>query len=64
VLLDGAARRGLLTWDEFAVAWWRMVRRVVLGDGARASVRRGGLDRGAPLPATLSPFGLRFSVSA
>jgi cytochrome P450 len=28
-----------------------------------ASVRGGGLDPGAPLPATLSPFGLRFSVS-
>jgi cytochrome P450 len=34
-LLHHAARRGLLTWDDFAVAWWRMVRRVVLGDGAR-----------------------------
>ncbi len=26
---------GVLTWDAFAVAWWRMVRRVVLGSGAR-----------------------------
>jgi cytochrome P450 len=27
--------RPLLSWDQFAPAWWRMVRRVVLGDGAR-----------------------------
>jgi Cytochrome P450 len=27
-------RSGSLTWDEFAAGWWRMVRRVVLGDGA------------------------------
>ncbi|WP_413450777.1 cytochrome P450 [Georgenia phoenicis] len=26
---------GELTWDSFAVAWWRIVRRIVLGDGAR-----------------------------
>jgi cytochrome P450 len=32
----GAARRaGQLTWDVFAPGWWRLVRRVVLGDGAR-----------------------------
>ena len=26
---------GLLAWDDFIVAWWRVVRRVVLGDAAR-----------------------------
>ncbi|HEY0777947.1 MAG TPA: cytochrome P450 [Gemmatirosa sp.] len=26
---------GVMDWDAFAVAWWRAVRRVVLGDGAR-----------------------------
>ncbi|PYG00302.1 Cytochrome P450 [Georgenia satyanarayanai] len=26
---------GELTWDSYAVAWWRIVRRIVLGDGAR-----------------------------
>ncbi|SDG57813.1 Cytochrome P450 [Lentzea fradiae] len=26
---------GELTWDSFAQAWWRIVRRIVLGDGAR-----------------------------
>uniref|UniRef100_UPI00035D525A cytochrome P450 n=1 Tax=Saccharomonospora saliphila TaxID=369829 RepID=UPI00035D525A len=31
-LLDG---RSTLDWDAFAVAWWRIVRRVVLGDHAR-----------------------------
>ena len=34
-MLAGARRSGVLTWDAFAVAWWRAVRRVVLGDGAR-----------------------------
>jgi len=34
-LLDSAAACGVLSWSDFAVAWWRMVRRVVLGDGAR-----------------------------
>lgn len=34
-LLDDARRAGTLTWDRFAPAWWRMVRRVVLGDAAR-----------------------------
>ena len=24
-----------LTWDEFRTAWWRLIRRIVLGDGAR-----------------------------
>jgi len=32
--LTEAASRSL-GWDEFAVAWWRVVRRVVLGDAAR-----------------------------
>jgi cytochrome P450 len=26
---------GTLDWDAFAIAWWRVVRRVVLGDAAR-----------------------------
>jgi cytochrome P450 len=30
-----AAKNGSLDWDVFARGWWRMVRRVVLGDGAR-----------------------------
>jgi cytochrome P450 len=34
-LLGAAARTGELRWDAFAPAWWRIVRRVVLGDGAR-----------------------------
>lgn len=29
------ARTGELTWDRFATSWWRVVRRVVLGDAAR-----------------------------
>jgi hypothetical protein len=28
-------KRGLLEWDEFNIAWHRVVRRVILGDGAR-----------------------------
>ncbi|HVW44497.1 MAG TPA: cytochrome P450 [Amycolatopsis sp.] len=27
--------RGSLDWDRFAAVWWRLVRRIVLGDGAR-----------------------------
>ncbi|NKE62372.1 cytochrome P450 [Lentzea sp. PSKA42] len=27
---------GELTWDSFSQAWWRIVRRIVLGDGARS----------------------------
>jgi len=27
--------RGSLDWDQFAVVWWRLVRRITLGDGAR-----------------------------
>ena len=34
-LLAVARRSGCLSWDGFAVAWWRTVRRVVLGDAAR-----------------------------
>lgn len=30
---------GELTWDSFIVAWWRLVRRVVLGDSARDDER-------------------------
>jgi cytochrome P450 len=35
LLLQHVDSTGSLTWDDFAVAWWRAVRRVVLGDGAR-----------------------------
>ncbi|UNZ16341.1 cytochrome P450 [Streptomyces sp. 891-h] len=35
VLLAGAERSGQLLWDEFDAAWWRTVRRIVLGDAAR-----------------------------
>jgi len=35
VLLGLAAAQGSLTWDVFAAGWWRMVRRLVLGDPAR-----------------------------
>jgi len=34
-MLTAARASGGLSWDEWAVAWWRMVRRVVLGDAAR-----------------------------
>lgn len=35
-LLLGAVRhRRLLVWDDFALTWFRIVRRVVFGDGAR-----------------------------
>ena len=35
-LLLGAVRhRGELTWNDFAITWFRLVRRVVVGDGAR-----------------------------
>ena len=34
-LIDAARRAGSLSWDLFAQAWWRAVRRVVLGDAAR-----------------------------
>jgi cytochrome P450 len=34
-LLDDARRCEGLDWDVFAVGWWRLVRRVVLGEGAR-----------------------------
>lgn len=35
-LLLGAVRhREVLAWDDFALAWFRVVRRIVLGDGAR-----------------------------
>ena len=30
-----ASGSGHLAWDDFIVAWWRVVRRVVLGDSAR-----------------------------
>jgi len=34
-LVEGARRAGRLNWDLFATAWWRAVRRIVLGDSAR-----------------------------
>jgi hypothetical protein len=34
-LLAESRRAGTLDWERFAPAWWRMVRRVVLGDAAR-----------------------------
>src|SRR4051812_77432 len=34
-LLAQVTRSGRLTWDDYAIAWWRMVRRVTLGDRAR-----------------------------
>ncbi|HEY3752073.1 MAG TPA: cytochrome P450 [Pseudonocardiaceae bacterium] len=34
-LLGTAEATGHLGWDDFARGWWRLVRRVVLGDGAR-----------------------------
>ncbi|UOY00094.1 cytochrome P450 [Blastococcus sp. PRF04-17] len=34
-LLAGVHRTGRLDWDAFGAAWWRVVRRVVLGEGAR-----------------------------
>ncbi|WP_410673526.1 cytochrome P450 [Amycolatopsis sp. cmx-4-68] len=35
VLLSEVAHAGSLDWDTFTVAWWRLVRRVVLGSAAR-----------------------------
>jgi cytochrome P450 len=34
-LVDAARYQDELDWDRFAIAWWRMARRVVLGEGAR-----------------------------
>lgn len=38
-LLGHADFTGALDWDGFATAWWRIVRRIVLGDGAREDER-------------------------
>jgi hypothetical protein len=35
LLVRHAMSTGKLTWDAFAQAWWRIVRRIVLGAGAR-----------------------------
>jgi cytochrome P450 len=35
VLLDDARRNGALTWRQFAPVWFRMVRQIVFGKGAR-----------------------------
>ncbi|MGK5630423.1 cytochrome P450 [Streptomyces sp. URMC 123] len=34
-LLGLATATGQLDWDDYAPAWWRLVRRIVLGDSAR-----------------------------
>jgi cytochrome P450 len=34
-LADSATRRGVLGWDAFEDAWWRIVRTIVFGDRAR-----------------------------
>jgi cytochrome P450 len=34
-LIDRVHRTRTLVWDDFIAAWWRVVRRVVLGDAAR-----------------------------
>jgi cytochrome P450 len=34
-LLTAAGSPGALDWEDFSAAWWRIVRRVVLGDAAR-----------------------------
>jgi cytochrome P450 len=38
-MLDRARAAGSLEWDLFARTWWRVVRRIVLGDGARDDER-------------------------
>lgn len=38
-MLAGARRAGGLNWAIFADSWFRMVRRVVFGDGARDDTR-------------------------
>ncbi|MQY06537.1 cytochrome P450 [Actinomadura macrotermitis] len=35
LLAAAVGRSGELDWDHFRVAWWRVIRRVVLGDAAR-----------------------------
>ncbi|WP_198679397.1 cytochrome P450 [Thermomonospora amylolytica] len=35
LLREQIGRTGELDWDRFRVAWWRVIRRVVLGDAAR-----------------------------
>ncbi|SEG41285.1 Cytochrome P450 [Thermomonospora echinospora] len=35
LLREEIGRTGELDWDTFRVAWWRVIRRVVLGDAAR-----------------------------
>src|SRR5215210_7648769 len=34
-IIEAARRAGALNWDTFAPGWWRLVRRIVLGDRAR-----------------------------
>ncbi|MFE6775498.1 cytochrome P450 [Streptomyces sp. NPDC057702] len=49
-LLRQTARTGELTWDDFDAAWWRTVRRLVLGDAARDDTALAG-PLGRPRPA-------------
>jgi hypothetical protein len=35
LLLKQVDHTGALSWGDFSIAWWRAVRRVVLGDSAR-----------------------------
>lgn len=35
ILADEVRRSGRLTWDDYVVAWFRIVRRIVLGDAGR-----------------------------
>jgi cytochrome P450 len=35
LLADQISRTGRLGWDDYVQAWWRVVRRIVLGDAAR-----------------------------
>lgn len=45
-MLAEARRRGVLDWDGFAAAWFRIVRRVVLGDAARDDHELTGMING------------------
>jgi hypothetical protein len=45
-MLAEARRRGVLDWDGFAAAWFRTVRRVVLGDAARDDHELTGMING------------------
>jgi hypothetical protein len=55
-IADAAAAAGLLTWDAFAAGWWRMVRRVVLGDSAREDAATTNLLERLRKDANWGPF--------